>query len=132
DDVGELDTNVARVLARRMGRRLGRAEAQALADALVPIGQGWSWNQAMIELGATCCRPRTAECERCPLAAECAWWSAGRPEPDPATGSAGVSGRQSTFEGSEREGRGRRVDGVRRGRVEWRELAGGRGGPTGE
>src|SRR5690625_3561436 len=48
DDVGVLDTNVARVLARRMGRRLGRAEAQALADALVPIGQGWSWNQAMI------------------------------------------------------------------------------------
>jgi hypothetical protein len=39
---------------------------------------------------------------------------AGRPEPDPARGSAGVSTPQSRFEGSDRQGRGRLVDALRR------------------
>jgi A/G-specific adenine glycosylase len=34
-------------------------------------------------------------------------------EPDPAVGSAGVGGRQSRFEGSDRQGRGRLVDALR-------------------
>ena len=37
--------------------------------------------------------------------------------PDPAVGSAGVSGRQSRFEGSDRQGRGRLVDALRHGPV---------------
>jgi A/G-specific adenine glycosylase len=37
----------------------------------------------------------------------------GRPDPDPAVGSAGVSGGQSRFEGSDRQGRGRLVDALR-------------------
>jgi A/G-specific adenine glycosylase len=117
DHVGVLDTNAARVLARWSGRSLGRAEAQAAADAAVPAGAGWSWNQAMLDLGATVCLARAPRCDECPVAAWCAWRVAGCPAPDPAVGSAGVSGGQSRFEGSDRQGRGRLVAALRAGPV---------------
>ena len=106
-DVAVVDTNVARVLARVAGRRLGAAEARRSAADLVPSGQGWWWNQTLMEIGARCCRPRSPRCEGCPLAPGCEWFSAGRPDPDPAVGSALVSGRQERFEGSNRQVRGR-------------------------
>ena len=105
-DVGVVDTNVARVLARRSGRRLRPAEVQAMADASVPTGSGWAWNQTMLDLGATVCRARNPTCGSCPVATGCVWRGRGD---DPAVGSAGVSGRQATFEGSDRQGRGRLV-----------------------
>lgn len=123
DGVGVLDTNAARVHARWSGRTLGRAEAQALADAAVPVGASWAWNQAILDLGATVCRARTPACDACPTAARCAWRAAGCPEPDPAVGSAGVSGGQSRFEGSDRQGRGRLVDALRTGPVAPAALA---------
>ena len=49
-----------------------------------------------------------------PSPPHCAWWAAGRPEPDPAEGTAGVSTGQSAFAGSDRQGRGRLVDGAPR------------------
>ncbi|MEZ5205105.1 MAG: A/G-specific adenine glycosylase [Acidimicrobiales bacterium] len=128
-DVGVVDTNAARVLARWEGRRLGPKEAQAAADAAVPAGRGWAWNQAMLDLGATRCRPRSPRCDRCPAVAGCRWAAAGWPGPDPATGSAGVTGTQSTFEGSDRQGRGRLVDALRRGPVTPAELAPAMGWP---
>lgn len=117
DDVGVLDTNAARVLARWTGRTLGRAEAQMFADDAVPTGHGWAWNQAMLDLGATVCTAREPRCEACPVAATCVWYGAGCPAPDPAVGSAGVSGSQSRFEGSDRQGRGRLVAALRTGPV---------------
>ena len=116
-DVGVLDTNVARVLARTEGRCLGRAEAQRLADGAVPKGHGWAWNQAMIDVGATVCSAKGPACERCPLRLNCRWHGQGHPHPDPAIGSAGVSGGQSTFAGSDRQGRGRLVGALRQGPV---------------
>ena len=106
-DVGVVDTNVVRVLTRRAGRRMSAAQAQATADGLVPAGQGWFWNQAMLDLGATVCTPRRPQCARCPLG--CAWHGEG---PDP-----WVGGRQSRFEGSDRQGRGRLLDALRAGPV---------------
>ncbi|MFP5375903.1 MAG: A/G-specific adenine glycosylase [Acidimicrobiia bacterium] len=128
-DVGVLDTNAARVLARTAGRRLAAGEAQERADALVPPGQGWAWNQAVLDLGATICTARAPACARCPVARSCAWRRAGRPEPDPAVGSAGVGGGQSRFAGSDRQGRGRLVDALRRGPVAWAEVAAAAGWP---
>jgi A/G-specific adenine glycosylase len=122
-DVGVLDTNAARVLARLGGRRLTMKEAQAAADAAVPHGHGWAWNQAMLDLGATVCTKRVARCAECPVTSHCAWHLAGHPDPDPAEGSAGTSGRQSTFEGSDRQGRGRLVDALRLGPVAVADLA---------
>jgi len=109
-DVAVLDTNVARVLARTTGRSLRPREAQDAADALVPAEAGWAWNQALLDLGAQVCRARGPDCGACPVAATCAWRGEGT---DPAVGSAGVSGGQSRFEGSDRQGRGRLVDALR-------------------
>ena len=117
-DVGVVDTNAARVLARRAGRPLSRQQVQHLADAGVPEGGGWAWNQAMLDLGATVCTSRAPRCDDCPLATDCIWRASGCPDPDPARGSAGVSKGQSRFEGSDRQGRGRLVEHLRRhGRV---------------
>lgn len=123
-DVGVVDTNVGRVLARWAGRPLRPAEAQGAADAAVPAGAGWAWNQAMFDLGAAVCRKRTPDCGACPVRRWCDWGSAGCPAPDPAVGSAGVSGGQSRFEGSDRQGRGRLVGALReRGAVSAEGLA---------
>ena len=104
-DVAVVETNIARVLARVAGRRLTLGEVQALADSLVPAGAGWAWNQVMMDLGATVCRPQPA-CAGCPVRDGCQWQLAGRPEPDPAIGSAAVSRRQAPYAGSDRQSRG--------------------------
>ncbi|MCB1027735.1 MAG: A/G-specific adenine glycosylase [Microthrixaceae bacterium] len=108
-DVGVVDTNTGRILARVVGERLGARAAQAEADRWVPAGEGWAWNQAMLDLGALVCRP-TPRCDHCPLAGGCRWALDGWPEPDPATRSAGVSVRQAPYRGSMREARGRVLD----------------------
>ena len=123
DEVGVLDTNAARVLARWSGRSLKPKEARVLADASVAPAAGWAWNQAMLDLGATVCTPRSPRCDACPVADGCAWERAGRPDPDPAVGSAGVSTGQSRFDGSDRQGRGRLVDALRSGPVAAPALA---------
>jgi A/G-specific adenine glycosylase len=129
-DHGVLDTNAARVLARLGGRRLGAAEAQARADDLVPPGRSWEWNQAVLDLGATACLKRAPRCPACPLASWCAWDRAGHPDPDPATGSAGASGLQPAFAGSDRQGRGRLVAALRRAPVSQADLAAVAGWPA--
>jgi len=121
-DHGVVDTNTARVLARWEGRRLSAREAQAAADDAVPAGGAWAWNQAMLDLGATVCTRRAPRCDTCPVVERCAWATSGWPSPDPADGSAGVSGGQSRFEGSDRQGRGRLVEFLRSSPVPADEL----------
>jgi A/G-specific adenine glycosylase len=132
-DVGVVDTNAARVLARTAGRALTAKEVQARADSVVPAGEGWAWNQAVLDLGATVCTARSPACGECPITVDCAWHGSGGPAPDPAKGSAGTSKGQSRFEGSDRQGRGRLVDGLRRhGRLEAGALARTAGWPDDE
>jgi A/G-specific adenine glycosylase len=114
-DAAIVDTNVARVLARTAGHRLTPKEVQCRADELAPHGEAWVWNQVMLDLGATVCTARSPSCGACPVAESCAWSGAGNPEPDPAIGSAGVSGRQARFEGSDRQLRGRLLRAAARG-----------------
>jgi A/G-specific adenine glycosylase len=128
-DVGVLDTNAGRVLARTAGRPLARREAQQRADALVPIGEGWAWNQAVLDLGATVCTARAPRCAGCPVAHACGWHLGGRAGADPAVGSAGVGRRQAAFAGSDRQGRGRLVDALRRGPVAWDDVPAAAGWP---
>lgn len=122
-DVGIVDTNSGRILARVGGARLGARQAQAEADRWVPDGEGWAWNQAMLDLGALLCRPGAPSCEPCPLAAECRWALDGWPEPDPAAKSAGVSVRQASYKGSMREARGRVLDVLADGPTQRDDLA---------
>ena len=70
-DVAIVDTNVARTWARWSGRSLRPGEVQALADAAVPEGEGWAWNQSLLDLGATVCRARGPQCGTCPWARSC-------------------------------------------------------------
>jgi A/G-specific adenine glycosylase len=101
------------------------ARTQILADLLVPPGQGWLWNQSLMEIGAVVCVARDPACHRCPLAGLCQWARAGRPPPDPG---AAVK-RQSPFVGSDREGRGRLVAALRSGPVGRQRLASACGWP---
>lgn len=103
-DVAVVDTNIARVHARVAGRRLTPKEVQAAADEALVHGASWAFNQSLMDLGATLCRPTLPGCGECPLVPTCVWRGEG---PDPAVGSAGVSGRQARFEGSDRQARGR-------------------------
>lgn len=129
-DHGVVDTNAARVIARAVtGHRLTAREVQEHADELVPLGRGWAWNQAILDLGATTCVKRSPRCEVCPIAKRCAWASAGHPEPDPAEGTAGTSGRQSRFDGSDRQGRGRLVRALSTGPVSLERVADAAGWP---
>lgn len=113
EPVGVLDVNVTRTLSRLLGHPVTQDEADTLAGAAAdgPF-DAWTWNQAVMELGARVCRPRPA-CTDCPAAPRCAWRAAGPGAADP-----WVRGRpQSRFEGSDRQGRGRLVDALRRRRV---------------
>lgn len=123
-DIGLVDTNAARFVARALaGRSLAPKEAQSTADGAVPEGRGWTWGQAVFDLGASICRKRAPRCDECPIRSHCAWARAGFPEPDPLGGSAGISAPQSRFDGSDRQGRGRLVDVLRRGDVAAADLA---------
>jgi len=87
-----VDGNVKRVLARLFALRArGDAAAErtywAIATQLVQGASPGDLNQAVMELGATVCTPRTPRCDACPLAAMCRGLSRGVPEsfPKPAT-----------------------------------------------
>jgi A/G-specific adenine glycosylase len=94
------------------GAPLAVREAETLGDTLVPTRLSWEFNQTMFDLGATVCTGRSPSCERCPLRGLCAWERAGLTEPDPWRASPSVR-RQSTFAGSDRQGRGRLLDALR-------------------
>jgi A/G-specific adenine glycosylase len=72
-----LDGNVARVLARLGAVRgdlheSGRWQSlQENADALLAPDSSGDWNQAMMELGATVCTPKSPQCLLCPVAKFC-------------------------------------------------------------
>jgi A/G-specific adenine glycosylase len=76
-DVGTVDTNVARVLARAFRVRGRKKSAQrerrtwTLVNALVPRGRAGDWNQALMDLGATICTARAPRCGGCPVKAAC-------------------------------------------------------------
>lgn len=105
-----VDTNIGRLYSRLAGRTLTGREVQALADRMAENQPPWMWNQSLMEIGALRCTARSPRCDICPLASRCAWRGTGH---DPSAGSAGVSGGQPRFEGSDRQLRGRLVDAVR-------------------
>lgn len=119
---GVVDTNIARVLARAVaGAPLGRRQVQAVADDLVPPGRSWAFNQALMEHGAITCTKRAPACDACVVADTCAWRQSGGP--DPVTGTAFTTTPQSTFDGSDRQGRGRLVAALAGGPIERGEVS---------
>jgi len=76
-----LDTNVRRVLSRIFVRRQAARPAAterrlwALAEATIPAGDAWTFNQALMDFGATVCTARNPQCTECPIRQMCAYYS---------------------------------------------------------
>jgi A/G-specific adenine glycosylase len=79
-----LDGNVMRVIARLrgdgadIGSSKTRARFQQIAGELLDRRHAGSFNQAMMELGATLCLPRAPQCTECPVATFCEACKTGR------------------------------------------------------
>jgi A/G-specific adenine glycosylase len=85
-----VDGNVERVLARwrnfraPAGTAAFRARLTEWAKALLDPDRPGDWNQALMDLGSTVCRPRAPLCLLCPWSASCEGRAAGDPEALPA------------------------------------------------
>jgi len=83
-DVAFMDTNIRRVLKRVFfgpedrADEVGERALLALAAQAVPEGQGWAWNQAIMELGALICIAARPRCQLCPVRTECRAYAAWR------------------------------------------------------
>jgi A/G-specific adenine glycosylase len=79
-----VDGNVVRVISRlfEMGFDPSSAEGkrafQDMADALLDEERPGTFNEAMMELGATVCLPSAPKCDQCPLASLCSAFENGR------------------------------------------------------
>ena len=79
-----LDGNVMRVIARLrgdgadIGSSRTRTRFQQIVDDLLDRRHAGRFNQAVMELGATICLPRTPHCGECPVAAFCEASKTGR------------------------------------------------------
>jgi A/G-specific adenine glycosylase len=82
-----VDGNVERVISRLHAVKTplpaAKNELKALADGLVGPERPGDWAQALMDLGATVCRPKAPLCDRCPLSGTCAALAEGRPETYP-------------------------------------------------
>ena len=84
---GPVDGNIARILTRLLAVEKpiaqARGELAAAARELAPNRRAGDFAQALMDVGATLCRPRNPSCNSCPLAADCAAFRAGAPEAYP-------------------------------------------------
>jgi A/G-specific adenine glycosylase len=76
-DEPTLDGNIRRVLARYFNLEVdarsaeGEKELWRLAQQNLPPGQAGAYNQAIMDLGATVCKPKAPACAACPLNQAC-------------------------------------------------------------
>ncbi|WP_309604589.1 A/G-specific adenine glycosylase, partial [Phenylobacterium sp.] len=82
-----VDGNVERVMARLFAVEEALPDAKVdlkrLAEGLVRDERPGDWAQALMDLGATICRPKQPLCDRCPISAHCAGLATGAPEAYP-------------------------------------------------
>ena len=78
-----VDGNVERVMARLFAVETplpaARPELKRLAAALIADERPGDWAQALMDLGATVCRPGRPLCALCPLTQHCAAFRSGEP-----------------------------------------------------
>ncbi len=78
-----VDGNVERVIARLNAVETplpaAKPALKTLAAALVGADRPGDWAQALMDLGATLCRPAAPLCEACPIAGACAAFAGGDP-----------------------------------------------------
>ncbi|HEY0052238.1 MAG TPA: A/G-specific adenine glycosylase [Caulobacteraceae bacterium] len=82
-----VDGNVERVMARLFAVETplpaARRELAGLAARFVTDERPGDWAQALMDHGATVCRPKSPLCDRCPVAFACAALATGAPETYP-------------------------------------------------
>ena len=78
-----IDTNVERIVAR-LYALADKAQVRASAEAFWPAEQSGDFAQALMDLGATICRPKAPACPACPLQPDCKAAALGTPEAFPA------------------------------------------------
>lgn len=81
--VGAVDTNVRRVLGRIVAgdaTTLTPAMLQAIADDVVPADQPGEWTHALMDIGATVCKPRRPDCMACPARRWCRYVAVAPPD----------------------------------------------------
>jgi A/G-specific adenine glycosylase len=121
-DVAFMDTNIRRVIGRVFvgpdgNPPWGERELLEQAKAAVPAGDGYQWNQAVMELGALVCTAARPRCTICPIRADCrayaAWCKADenifQPELNAPRTMRTVAERQAPYATSNRFFRGRIV-----------------------
>lgn len=75
--VATVDTNIRRVLHRIFfgleypEPKLNDAQMLTFAGEVLPEGEAYNWNQALMDLGATICTSNNPQCDRCPLREQC-------------------------------------------------------------
>ena len=75
--VATVDTNIRRVLHRvflgleHPEPKMNDAQMLTLAEQVLPAGEAFNWNQALMDLGATICTSANPQCGRCPLQSTC-------------------------------------------------------------
>jgi A/G-specific adenine glycosylase len=72
--VGAVDVNVRRVLGRIVAGDadgLSKPEIQRVADDAAAAGRPDEWTHAVMDVGATLCRPRAPRCDACPARPWC-------------------------------------------------------------
>ena len=89
EKVATIDGNVERVLSRFQAvehdikKATGRRVLEEIAELLLDDDRPGDSNQALMELGATVCRPHNPECSACPLVAGCVALAEGTAEKFP-------------------------------------------------
>jgi A/G-specific adenine glycosylase len=84
-DAPILDTNVARVLHRVFlpkadpKRGADKTRLWALSEALIPTGQGYDFNQALMDFGALICTAKRPSCASCTMRTICKAYPVDRP-----------------------------------------------------
>ena len=106
-----VDGNVERVMARLFAvdtpLPAAKPELTRLAATLVADPRPGDWAQALMDLGATVCRPKSPLCERCPVAFACAALTTGAPDAYPHRSQKADRPRRRGFAYVLRDGRGR-------------------------
>jgi A/G-specific adenine glycosylase len=88
-DEPALDGNIRRVLARIFDLNeparspVGESKLWEYAAAHLPTGRAGDYNQALMDLGAALCTPRTPDCTHCPWVNECLAFALGVQEKRP-------------------------------------------------
>jgi A/G-specific adenine glycosylase len=79
-----IDANVERVTARLHAlANPTKSQLREAVEAITPEEGSGDFAQAMMDLGATICRPRAPLCTECPLRRDCAGFASGNPEQFP-------------------------------------------------